>query len=78
MEKYLSFPAKSSARVRRAGRRLPSFRGRRALDHPQWVPMALFARWCDHDVWEDMHQHFADDPDMENVLLDSTVVLAHP
>ena len=37
-----------------------------------------FARWCDHDVWEDMHQHFADDPDMENVLLDSTVVRAHP
>ena len=37
-----------------------------------------FARWCDHDVWEDMHQHFADDPDMENVLLDSTMARAHP
>jgi transposase len=37
-----------------------------------------FARWCDHQVWEDMHQHFANDPDMENILLDSTIVRAHP
>jgi len=37
-----------------------------------------YARWCDHDVLEEMHQHFADDPDMENILLDSTVVRAHP
>ena len=37
-----------------------------------------FARWCDHDVWEDMHQHFVDDPDMENIIIDSSVVRAHP
>lgn len=37
-----------------------------------------FARWCDHGVWQDMHQHFAEDPDLENVILDSTVVRAHP
>jgi len=37
-----------------------------------------FARWCDHGIWEDMHQHFADDPDMENLILDSTVIRAHP
>jgi transposase len=37
-----------------------------------------FARWCEHEVWEAMHQHFADDPDLENGLLDSTVVRAHP
>lgn len=37
-----------------------------------------FARWCDHQVWDEMHQHFVDDPDMENILLDSTVVRAHP
>ena len=37
-----------------------------------------FARWCDHAIWEDMHQHFADDPDMENLILDSSVVRAHP
>jgi len=37
-----------------------------------------FARWCEHDVWEAMHEHFADDPDMESVIIDSTVVRAHP
>lgn len=37
-----------------------------------------FARWCDHRVLEDMQQHFAGDPDLENILLDSTVVRAHP
>ena len=37
-----------------------------------------FARWCDHEVWQEMHQHFVEDPDMENVLLDSTVLRAHP
>ena len=37
-----------------------------------------FARWCAHGVWEQMMLHFVDDPDMENVMLDSTVVRAHP
>jgi transposase len=37
-----------------------------------------FARWCDQGIWEDMHQYFIDDPDMEALILDSTVVRAHP
>ena len=37
-----------------------------------------YARWCDHGVWERLHVHFADDPDMESVLVDSTIVRAHP
>ncbi len=37
-----------------------------------------FARWCDAGVWEQMFEHFASDPDMENVLLDGTIVRAHP
>ena len=37
-----------------------------------------FARWCEYGVWEQMMVHFADDPDMEYVMLDSTVVRAHP
>ena len=37
-----------------------------------------FARWCDTGVWAAMMRHFADDPDMEHVLLDSTIVRAHP
>ena len=37
-----------------------------------------YARWCDNDVWIDMLHHFADDPDMENLLIDSTIIRAHP
>ena len=36
-----------------------------------------FARWCDKGVWERMFEHFADDPDMENGMVDSTIVRAH-
>ena len=36
-----------------------------------------FARWCDHGVWEAMHQHLVDDPDMEHLIIDSTIVRAH-
>ncbi len=37
-----------------------------------------FARWCDKGIWEKMFEHFADDPDMENFIIDSTVIRAHP
>src|SRR3990172_5858728 len=36
-----------------------------------------FARWCDNDVGERMRVHFADDPDMDNGMVDSTIVRAH-
>ena len=37
-----------------------------------------FTRWCDKGVWERMHTHFIDDPDMEHLIIDSTIVRAHP
>ena len=37
-----------------------------------------FGRWCDAGVWQMMFEYFASDPDMENVLIDSTIVRAHP
>ena len=37
-----------------------------------------FARWDDKEIWDKMHQFFADDPDMEHLILDSTIVRAHP
>jgi transposase len=37
-----------------------------------------FVRWCEAGVWERMLSHFADEPDMENGMIDSTVVQAHP
>ena len=36
------------------------------------------ARWADRGIWELLHQHLADDPDMEYLIIDSTVVRAHP
>jgi transposase len=37
-----------------------------------------FVRWCQAGVWERMLSHFADEPDMENGMIDSTIVRAHP
>jgi putative transposase len=37
-----------------------------------------FARWCEAGVWERMLTTFASEPDMESVMLDSTIVRAHP
>ena len=37
-----------------------------------------FARWSDKGVWDKLHQHFIEEPDMEWLLIDSTVVRAHP
>src|SRR5262249_23077624 len=37
-----------------------------------------FARWCKRDIFTQMHAHFAADPDLECLLLDSTIIRAHP
>ena len=37
-----------------------------------------FARWCEKGLWQRMHEHFADDPDLESIMIDSSVVRAHP
>ena len=37
-----------------------------------------FVRWCDKELWQRMHDHFADDPDLESIMIDSTVIRAHP
>ena len=37
-----------------------------------------FARWSDHGVWQRMHAHVIDDPDLEELIIDSTIVRAHP
>ena len=37
-----------------------------------------FRRWCENGVWARMLDHFADDPDMEHGMIDSTIVRAHP
>ncbi len=37
-----------------------------------------FARWCDKGVFQRLHQHFATDPDMEWLIIDTTIIRAHP
>ena len=37
-----------------------------------------FARWSRQGVFEQLHQSFADDADMEHLLIDSTIIRAHP
>ena len=36
-----------------------------------------FARWSERGVWADLQRHVAADPDLQEVLIDSTVVRAH-
>ena len=37
-----------------------------------------FARWCKRGIFMQMHAHFAADPDLACLLLDSTIIRAHP
>lgn len=37
-----------------------------------------FARWEKRGIWEAMFKHFSQDADMESVMIDSTVMRAHP
>ena len=37
-----------------------------------------FARWNEQGIWEKMHKRFSEDADMEYLIIDSTIVRAHP
>jgi transposase len=37
-----------------------------------------FARWAEGGVWQTLHANCINEPDMEWLILDSTVVRAHP
>ncbi len=37
-----------------------------------------FSRWCEQGVFERLHEACADDPDLEHLIIDSTIVRAHP
>ena len=37
-----------------------------------------FGRWSDKGIWAQLHEYFIEEPDLEWLLIDSTVVRAHP
>lgn len=37
-----------------------------------------FARWSDRDIFARLHQYFVDEPDIQHLILDSTIVRALP
>lgn len=37
-----------------------------------------FCRWDNFDIWRRMFEYFVEYPDMEHLLIDSTIIRAHP
>lgn len=37
-----------------------------------------FARWSEQGIFHELHQALCDDADLEHLLIDSTIIRAHP
>ena len=48
-------------------------------EHGTWNSVfKRFSRWCRHGVWEALHAACTPLPDLQSVLIDSTIIRAHP
>ena len=48
------------------------------IEYGKWNTIyKRFARWAERSVWEQMHKFIIEEPDMEYLIIDSTVVRAH-
>ena len=66
----------------------PPAAGRRLLNAVRWVLRSgaqgrwnslfkRFSRWSERGLWTELHQQVAHAPELQEVLLDSTIVRAH-
>ncbi|UVS61619.1 MULTISPECIES: hypothetical protein [Nitrosomonas] len=49
--------------------------------HSHWANgiqfLNVFSRWCKHEVWKFLHVGCSQYPDLQQILIDSTIIRAH-